>query len=183
MKRKTAKEILAESFREIADKKPINKITVRDITDNCGYSSATFYRHFKDKYDLIAYDYMTRIESINEKIGNDGYKWKRSIYDGIRYFEENRSYIRNLLLNTSGMDAFVRNLIMTNTAQLTNSIKKISGIKKLTSDLEIYVKLYVSGTVQIVCHWMTGELECSSEHLAELFEKALPEPLRVYLVQ
>ena len=79
MKRKTAKEILAESFREIADKKPINKITVRDITDNCGYSSATFYRHFKDKYDLIAYDYMTRIESINEKIGNDGYKWKRSI--------------------------------------------------------------------------------------------------------
>ena len=183
MKRKTAKEILAESFREIAEKKPINKITVRDITDNCGYSSATFYRHFKDKYDLIAYDYMTRIEHITAKIGTDGYQWKRSIYEGIKYFEENRTYIRNLLLNTSGMDAFARNLIETNTAQLTNSILRISGIKELTPDLAIYVQLYVSGTVQIICHWMTGELECTGEHLAELFEKALPEPLKKVLVK
>ena len=74
MKRKTAKEILAESFREIAEKKPISKITVRDITDNCGYSPATFYRHFNDKYDLITYDYSTHIESIIAKTGTDGYQ-------------------------------------------------------------------------------------------------------------
>ena len=41
MKWKTAKEILAESFREIAEMKPIDKITVKDITKNCGYSTAT----------------------------------------------------------------------------------------------------------------------------------------------
>ena len=46
MKRKTSKEILAESFREVAEKKNIDKITVKDITDNCGYSPATFYRQF-----------------------------------------------------------------------------------------------------------------------------------------
>ena len=34
MKRKTAKEILAESFRELAEKKDIDKITVKDITSN-----------------------------------------------------------------------------------------------------------------------------------------------------
>lgn len=44
MKRKTAKEILAETFQELAEKKSIDKITVKDITDNCGYSPATFYR-------------------------------------------------------------------------------------------------------------------------------------------
>ena len=27
---------------------------MKDITDNCGYSPATFYRQFKDKYDLPA---------------------------------------------------------------------------------------------------------------------------------
>ncbi|MBQ4417411.1 MAG: TetR family transcriptional regulator, partial [Butyrivibrio sp.] len=35
----------------------IDRITIRQITDNCDYSPATFYRHFKDKYDLIAWDY------------------------------------------------------------------------------------------------------------------------------
>lgn len=37
MKSKTAKEILAESFREVAETKQIDKITIRDIVDNCGY--------------------------------------------------------------------------------------------------------------------------------------------------
>ena len=59
MKRKTAKEILSDSFRELAETKSVDKITVRDITENCGYSPATFYRQFKDKYDLVEwiYDY------------------------------------------------------------------------------------------------------------------------------
>ncbi|MBE5925322.1 MAG: TetR/AcrR family transcriptional regulator [Lachnospiraceae bacterium] len=30
-------------------------IFIKVITENCGYSSATFYRQFKDKYDLIAW--------------------------------------------------------------------------------------------------------------------------------
>ena len=62
MKRKTAKEILAESFMELAAARDIEKITIKDITDNCGYSPATFYRQFKDKYDLIAWDYAKEVE-------------------------------------------------------------------------------------------------------------------------
>jgi AcrR family transcriptional regulator len=57
MKRQSAKELLAASFRELAEKKAIDKITVREIAENCGYSPATFYRQFRDKYDLIAWDY------------------------------------------------------------------------------------------------------------------------------
>ena len=41
MKRKTAKEILAESFRELAETVPIDKITIKDIVYNCDYSPAT----------------------------------------------------------------------------------------------------------------------------------------------
>ena len=51
MKRKTAKEILADSFHELAEDRQIDKITVREIAANCGYSSATFYRQFRDKYE------------------------------------------------------------------------------------------------------------------------------------
>ena len=54
MKQMTAREVLAESFRELAMEKSIERITVREIAENCEYSSATFYRHFRDKYDLIA---------------------------------------------------------------------------------------------------------------------------------
>ncbi len=42
MKRKSTKELLAESFRELAEKKPVDKITIHEIVDNCDYSMATF---------------------------------------------------------------------------------------------------------------------------------------------
>jgi len=76
MKRKTTKEILAESFRELALSRPVDKITIQEIVDNCDYSPATFYRHFKDKYDLIAWDYVNRSSRIMEKVGVDDYVWK-----------------------------------------------------------------------------------------------------------
>jgi tRNA1Val (adenine37-N6)-methyltransferase len=53
MKRKTTKEILADSFLELAAEKRIDKITIAEITSNCSMSQPTFYNHFKDKYDLI----------------------------------------------------------------------------------------------------------------------------------
>jgi len=67
VKRKTAKELLAESFRELAQDRDIDKITVQNIAKNCGYSIATFYRQFRDKYDLIAWDYARDVQLLLEQ--------------------------------------------------------------------------------------------------------------------
>ena len=84
MKRKATKEILAESLQELAQKKNIEKITVKEITDNCGFSTTTFYRLFHDKYDLIMWDYLSSSNAIMEKIGLEGYPWSQTLYDGLR---------------------------------------------------------------------------------------------------
>ena len=68
MKRKTPKEILTASFQELAAVKSIDKITIQEIVDNCGYSPATFYRNFKDKYDLIAWEHTRAVAEIVELV-------------------------------------------------------------------------------------------------------------------
>ena len=45
MKRQTAKEILAASFRELAETKNIDKITVRDITEILRSTTVSHSRH------------------------------------------------------------------------------------------------------------------------------------------
>ena len=85
MKRKTAKEILAESFKELAAIRDIENITIKEITDNCGYSPGTFYRQFKDKYDLIAWDYAKEVEQNIGKIGRDGHTWKQALLVSAKY--------------------------------------------------------------------------------------------------
>ena len=71
--RKTTKDILAESFLELAAKKSIDKIRISDITDNCGMSAPTFYNHFKHKYDLIVWIHTHRVNDVMSRIDRDGY--------------------------------------------------------------------------------------------------------------
>ena len=47
--------LLAESFKELALKHPIEKITIKEITDKAGVIRPTFYNHFQDKYEIIEY--------------------------------------------------------------------------------------------------------------------------------
>lgn len=182
MKRKTAKEILAESFREVAQNKPIDKITIRDITENCGYSPATFYRQFSDKYDLIAWDYVHRTTTIMNKVGVNGYQWSDTLYDGADFWLENKEYIKNLLLHTQGHESFVRRLSRANIEHLSKCILKLTGKKELEPETEIYVRVYVYGTVQTICEWILDMIDIDINTLSELFENSLPEPLKIYLV-
>ena len=110
MPKKSKKEVLLKSFKELALQKPISKITITNITDNCALSQPTFYRYFKDKYDLIEWSYITDTREIMGRIGKQGYQWRDTLYDGMRHFDKNRALIVNALKHTGGRDAFIRQI-------------------------------------------------------------------------
>jgi probable dihydroxyacetone kinase regulator len=45
--------LLAEGLKELSAKRPIEKITIKEITDKAGVIRPTFYHHFQDKYELL----------------------------------------------------------------------------------------------------------------------------------
>lgn len=47
------KRALEASLKKLLLQKPLDKITINDIAEDCGISRMTFYYHFKDIYDLI----------------------------------------------------------------------------------------------------------------------------------
>lgn len=49
----TTKRALESSLKKLLLEKPLNKITVTDICEDCGISRMTFYYHFQDIYDLV----------------------------------------------------------------------------------------------------------------------------------
>ena len=53
--------VLAESLIELSAKKPIDKITIKEITDKAGVIRPTFYNHFQDKYELIEWIIKTEL--------------------------------------------------------------------------------------------------------------------------
>ena len=182
MERKTAKEILAESFQELAAEKHIDKITIQEIVDNCGYSPATFYRHFKDKYDLIAWEHSRAIAKIVDQTSSDDYQWKQTLYDGARLYKDNKEYLENLLQNTSGHDSFMRYMTEINSAALEKYILSVNGNQKLTHEEMMYIKMYCHGLVGVACEWILKEINTTLDEIAEVYENSIPEPLKKYLL-
>ena len=45
----TTKQALEESLKHMLLKKPLDKITIRDITEDCGISRMAFYYHFRGR--------------------------------------------------------------------------------------------------------------------------------------
>ncbi|EOT23492.1 hypothetical protein C805_03153 [Eubacterium sp. 14-2] len=53
VQKETMDVLLAESFKELACRQPIEKITIKAVTDKAGVIRPTFYNHFQDKYELL----------------------------------------------------------------------------------------------------------------------------------
>lgn len=63
--------LLAESLKELTENHPIEKITIKEITDKAGVIRPTFYNHFQDKYELLEWIIMTELlEPIQPLIRN-----------------------------------------------------------------------------------------------------------------
>ena len=179
--RKTTKELLAESLKELSAKKSVDKITIREIAQNCGFTSQTFYNHFQDKYDLAAWIYSTAAEKIMNKIDGANYTFKDALADGTNYFLDNKEFLKNLIANTSGQDSFINYVAKYNVKILSDYIKRSQNLEKISPDVEIFIKVYCYGMVCILCEMLTGSISVSNRKFIELLEKSLPEPLKKYL--
>lgn len=45
--------LLSEALLELLKVKPVEKITIKDLTDRAAINRCTFYRHYQDIYDLL----------------------------------------------------------------------------------------------------------------------------------
>ncbi|MBQ8089499.1 MAG: TetR family transcriptional regulator [Pyramidobacter sp.] len=181
MKRQTAKEILAESFRELAEKRPIDRITVKDIVDNCGYSSATFYRQFSDKYALIAWEYTQRLDAILAGMNGNAPSFKATLTAFAASIGEHKPYLANLFLHTGGLDAFIRSMREIHYARCLECVRLAAGEAGIDKKTELLVRIYCLGTVQLTCEQILAPGEINAEELSEAYRLALPEPLRLIL--
>ena len=96
----TTKRALETSLKNLLLKKPVNKITINDITEDCGVNRATFYYHFKDIYDLI--EWSCEEDSRKAADGNTTYEtWQQGLLNIFHAVEENKPFILNIYRHVS----------------------------------------------------------------------------------
>ena len=175
---KTTKDLLVESFRELAERQSIHKITIRDITDNCKLSPATFYRYFQNKFDLITWDYGNRMKEIMTLACDEGKSWSQLQLEYIRFYESHKSFFVNIIQHTRGYESFTRNMADIGAQQIRYYLLEGRGLPRLDADMELYIRIYCHGATMTVCEWLFDAIDATAEKLAVLLDNSLPLPLR-----
>lgn len=89
------KYALEASLKKLLLKKPVDKITIRDLTEDCGISRMAFYYHFKDIYDLV--EWACYEDASRALAGKKTYDtWQEGLLQIFEAVLENRPFILNV---------------------------------------------------------------------------------------
>lgn len=178
MNKKSTKELLVESLMELSKKKPVDKITVKEIVRNCGVSSQTFYNHFYDKYELIRWLQKTKGEELLDKLGKDGYTFRNLVSDHLDFYVDHMQFLLNALDNTSGHDSYRFNVANGFYKGLKNYIMKLCNISEIPDEVDFYLRMYAFGSTQSIEMWAREGMKVPKMRLEDYLIDCIPFKLR-----
>ena len=161
------KAALEESLKRLLLKKPLDKITITDITTDCGISRMAFYYHFKDIYDLVEWSCVE--DGTKALQGKKTYdSWTEGLTQIFGAVLENTPFIMNVYRNVDRerMERYLYHLtydLIVGVVQEKSKDLDISG-----EDKKFIANFYKYGFVGIMLEWIQ---EGMKEDIEELVNK------------
>ena len=92
------KLVIMRVFENLLSVKPLEKITVKDITDQCGISRNTFYYHYQDIYQVFKAYIDYSLEEIFKFLQQENEKDQDHICEkAVEFLENHRTIFENIL--------------------------------------------------------------------------------------
>lgn len=179
---KTKKKI-ASSMVELVEKKPIDKITITDITVNCDMTRQVFYRYFVDKYDLINWMYEEDCGSVIYT-GEENFSLKSWIEYIIYILEDKKSFYVHAIQDDSSKT--FEKLILDKTRFYLKKIIEYKTATELTKQLEFLIEMTARGLVEMIIFEIEKEMPVKKEILVDWLmngiSKEIAELVEEYVV-
>lgn len=147
------KRALGDSLKKILAVKPIDKITISDLTNDCGVNRQTFYYHFRDIYDLIDWMYLTTAQ---EAIGSHKTysTWQEGMLDMCNIMLENRSFVLKTY-HSRIKEYLVTMLLKLSYDLLKPVVAEVSkGYRIAEEDQEFIADFYKFGYAGLIMTWL-----------------------------
>jgi len=180
--RQPTKILLAESLKELATRKPVDKITIKELTRQCNLTPPTFYNHFRDKYELMAWIYNQKVEASIKNFG-DGDSFEDVAYKWMEIILEDERFYTNLLKNAVGQNSFRYATNDHAINLLAEWIKSRYALDELEPTIYFCLRFYIRAVSETVSDWALGRWNCSPREMAKFFVEAMPAPLKPLLLQ
>jgi probable dihydroxyacetone kinase regulator len=163
---------LADSLKRLMEIHPVNKITVKMITDYCSLTRHTFYNHFKDVYELLGWIFENEvIDDLEKCCSLTG--WKSGVLIVLQYTLNNKIICLNTFrsLGREHLEMFLYKtfyeVLQGVIKDITKNMEVDENIKKETADFFSY------GITGQFLAWLNNGLKENPNDIADRVEKLL----------
>lgn len=163
--------MLAESFKELVLRQPIEKITIKEITEKAGVIRPTFYNHFQDKYELLEWIILTDLlEPIRPLIENK--MVSEALLLLFMNIEKEREFYKQTvrLEGQNSFESIARECVKEILLEIIekNSVRKIPKFRWLTP--ERIAEYYAQSMCSVVIVWIKSGMTISAKELVKIYE-------------
>ena len=156
-----------QAFRELIYEKPVSGISVSEIADRARISKATFYRHFRDKYEVMNFHHGEYLES-NPIFSGD---YREGTCKLLAFFLRHQKYY-SAIVKYQGQNSFTESLYDLCFQDLK---KRICPQEEL---MELEIRHYCHGYAALVNDWIAKGCKGSPEQLSQALFNAMPQTIR-----
>ena len=160
------KRALEASLKNLLLQKPLSKITVTDITDDCGINRMTFYYHFKDIYDLI--EWSCEEDASRALAGKKTYDtWQQGLLQIFEAVLQNKPFILNVYRSVSREQ--VENYLYRLTYDLLEGVveEQAQGMSVRPEDKAFIATVYKYAFVGLMLDWIKTDMKADPKVLVE----------------
>ena len=174
---------LADAFVDLCREMPFNKVTIKGVTARAGVSTRSFYTHFDDIYDLVAWLFQQRNRRHFENAFLRSQDFRAYSFACCSGFKESSEYQCNLVKNTHGRYA-LRVIVRTQMYELFSGyIREKYGEEALDKSIDFGLRYYLSFCTDALIDWfMEGMLVTPEELVYLTVDEMMPRRLRGFLL-
>lgn len=154
----TTKRALEASLKNLLLQKPLDKITIHDIAEDCGISRMTFYYHFKDIYDLVEW---SCVEDATRALkGKKTYDtWQEGFLNIFQAVQENKPFIMNVyhVVSRERIEQYLYPLIHRLLMGVVE--EKSAGMEVSEEDKQFIADFYEYAFVGVMLAWIGNKMK------------------------
>ena len=163
------KNALATALKKLLSKKELSKITISNITEECGVNRQTFYYHFQDKYDLLQWLYYDELFIDIENIITFN-NWDQCLLKVLKkIYQEKDFYISTINTNEQ---YFYQDLYNLSQKCFYDAITKLDTNNSISiQEKNFFSEFYAYGISGTVLQWIKTNMKTQPEKLAHDLKK------------
>ncbi len=169
------KNMFAETLKEMLKTTSLDKVRVKKLCEICGADRHTFYYHFKDIDDLVAWTYVRIVEeNINPETGVLGIEGSAQ---PLVWMKKEAAFFRKALNNQS-QNSLASSIYQYHIEMYEDLIRAKMQLENLPEEISFAIHYHIYGSLGMTIEWLNNDCPLSPEEINQRLISRMPEPLQ-----